>query len=209
MRKSAPKSPSFKWDETREQAALLIAQDELTDTKIAENLGVARRTLGSWKENPEFSERVQSHLNEIRAYIRSHGISIIENRVAALQDRWERMKRVIAERAESPEMQDVPGGKTGLLVRQLKKVGAGADAEMVEEFAIDAALLKEMREHEKQAAQELGQWSDKHEHAGPNGGPIKTETTHKIVIDRERCTDEFDRFARQSMGGPVLPPNDN
>lgn len=209
MPKSAPKAPEFKWDETREQAALLIAQDELTDTKIAEKLGVARRTLGGWKENTEFSKRVQNHLNDIRSYIRSHGISIIENRVAALQDRWDRMKRVIAERAESPEMQNVAGGTTGLLVRQLKKIGAGADAEIVEEFVIDAALLKEMREHEKQAAQELGQWSDKHEHAGTNGGPIKTEITHKIVVERAKCAAEFDRFARQSMGESVLPADGN
>jgi hypothetical protein len=34
-----------------------------------------------------------------------------------LQNRWDRMRRVIDERAASPAFADVPGGTTGLLVR--------------------------------------------------------------------------------------------
>jgi hypothetical protein len=40
---------------------------------------------------------------------------------------------------------------------------------VVEEYEVDTGLLKELREHEKQAAQELGQWSDK---ARAEQGPI-------------------------------------
>ena len=44
--------------------------------------------------------------------------------------------------------------------------GDGEDAETVElgEYVVDVRLLKERREHEKRAAQELGQWKcDRHD----------------------------------------------
>jgi hypothetical protein len=54
-----------------------------------------------------------------------------------------------------------PGADKGLLARSYKQLGSGEDATIVEEYAVDGVLLKELREHEKQAAQELGQWSEK------------------------------------------------
>ena len=86
--------------------------------------------------------------------------------------------------ARAEEHKDVPGGSTGLLVRQVKLVKIysvpGQDLEddepdaadvlcsaklnqVVYEYAVDTGLLKELREHERQAAQELGQWTEKHE----------------------------------------------
>lgn len=60
-------------------------------------------------------------------------------------------------------MKDVPGGNTGLLVRTTKGIGSGDTFQIVDEYAVDTGLLRELREHEKQAAQELGQWIDKSE----------------------------------------------
>jgi hypothetical protein len=94
-------------------------------------------------------------------------IAAREHRVAALQDYWARLQRVAAERGE--DMATVPGGKTGLLCRRIKQVGQGKDAQIVEEYELDGTLLREMREHAKQAAQELGQWE---ESARPTGGQV-------------------------------------
>ena len=44
---------------------------------------------------------------------------------------------------------------------------------LVEVASLDVGLLKELREHEKQAAQELGQWTEKRELTGKDGGPIE------------------------------------
>jgi hypothetical protein len=70
------------------------------------------------------------------------------------------MRRVIEQRGRAMSGVE-PGADTGLLVRTLKTVGSGFDAKVVAEYEVDTGLLKELREHEKQAAQELGQWSDK------------------------------------------------
>jgi hypothetical protein len=48
-------------------------------------------------------------------------------------------------------------------------LGSAQNNQTVEEYAVDTALLKELRAHEQQAAQELGQWLDKHEHTGKDG----------------------------------------
>lgn len=147
----------------QEAAALLLADDKLSDELIADEVKVDRRTLARWKKIDAFAARVDELLGEIRTSIRQRGISIVENRVRALQDRWDRMKRVIEERGASAEMQSVPGGSTGLLVHNVKSIGGGENAERVDLYEFDAALLKEMREHEKQAAQELGQWTENHD----------------------------------------------
>ena len=46
----------------------------------------------------------------------------------------------------------VPGGETGLIVRKLKSTGI--------EYAVDTAVLAEIREQEKHVAIELGQWQE-------------------------------------------------
>jgi hypothetical protein len=77
---------------------------------------------------------------------------------------------------KDPDVAGHPGGDTGLVVRQVKMIGSGAAAQLVEEYPVDVALLRaeldvmrELREHEKQAAQELGQWVDKVAPTDPDG----------------------------------------
>jgi hypothetical protein len=77
-------------------------------------------------------------------------------RVQALQNRWDRMRGLIEARAQ--EMKDVPGGETGMLVRDFK----GKDANQVV-YKFDASLVNELNKVEKQAAEELGQWVPKSE----------------------------------------------
>jgi hypothetical protein len=85
-------------------------------------------------------------------------IAIREKRIEELDDRRRRMKLIIEERAA--EMAgECPGGASGLLARDYK--GKDADRTI---YKVDTGLLSELREHEKQAAQELGQWQDS---AGP------------------------------------------
>jgi hypothetical protein len=61
------------------------------------------------------------------------------------------------EMAAPIEPAQVPGGKSGLLVRQLKAVGKHT----VEEYSFDAALARERRALLQHMAQELGEWVEK------------------------------------------------
>jgi hypothetical protein len=179
MHKITQSMNEFSWTGQKEKAAVLLAQNDKTDEVIAKDVGVSLSALAKWKVFPQFSERVKSLTGDIRRAVRSHGISVIENRVIGLQRRRDKMLKIIEERGESPEMQDVPGGKSGMLVHNVKSVGSGAEAERVDLYEFDASLLKELREHEKQAAQELGQWEDK------INLEAKVETTHAFAIARD------------------------
>jgi hypothetical protein len=70
-------------------------------------------------------------------------ISNATPRVQALQDRWDRMRKLINERGL--EMVSVPGGgSTGPLVTDYKGKDASADV-----YKVDTALLAELRNHER------------------------------------------------------------
>lgn len=156
----------FKWSDQRRTAALLLAEGDRTDAEIAAQAGVCRKTLWNWKQIPEFAAVVEAHLDAFRVEVRRRGLASRERRVQALNERWARLQRIVAERAADPAMASVPGGATGLLLHHVKVVGAGERARVVDYYELDADLLKELRELEKQAAQELGQWVEKQE-AGP------------------------------------------
>jgi hypothetical protein len=110
-------------------------------------------------------------------------ISVRAKRVESLDDRWKRLKRVIEARAI--DLKDIPGGDTGLLVRQLKSVGFGENNQLVEEYAVDTGLLKEMRAHEEQAAKELGQWTQRPEDEKPATKNVLPEWLKKQLIEQQ------------------------
>jgi hypothetical protein len=56
---------------------------------------------------------------------------------------------------------DGPGASTALLVRRERSVGSGQNQKFVAEYKVDTGLLRELRKLEKQAAIELGQWTEK------------------------------------------------
>lgn len=144
---------------------MLVAQDDQTNEQIAAAVGVRRQTVDLWKKRPEFQAAVEGHRRAWAEEIKRRGIAERQNRVDAYNDRWQRMQAVILARGEDPEFQDVPGGTTGLLARTFKTIG-GRDPQIVEEFAVDTGLLREMREIEKQAAEDLGQWVIKQDQSG-------------------------------------------
>lgn len=174
----------LEWNEQLERAALLVSQDVLSDEKIAEELGIGRTTLHRWKNDALFVGRVKQIIEEIKAAIVARGIAERQNRVDAYNDRWRKMQEVINQRAKAYAHVTV-GGNTGLIVKQTKGIGKGKDFQIVDEYAVDTGLLRELREHEKQAAIELDQWAERHEHTGKGGEDLFKHITVEIVDPHE------------------------
>lgn len=151
---------------------MLCAEDILPDVEIAEDADVSRATLAKWKTHPEFQARVAEHVETLQAQARTEGLARLDVRLKRYRERARAFDLIIEERAADPDMQDVPGGRSGWLVRQFKSIGTGPNARQVEEYHFDAALSREMANLEKQAAQDAGQWSDKQEISGPNGSSL-------------------------------------
>jgi hypothetical protein len=181
----------FRWTVARNRAAALLADDELADHEIAARCDVTRRTLTRWKLIPAFASRVAELVREAGDVASRYAIGKKASRLHGLDDRRRRMAQVIEERAADPAMQGVPGGKTGLLCHTTKSIGGGDNAREVDEYAVDTGLLKELREIEKQAAQELGQWTEKREVGG----------TIRIVAALELTDDELEAIACGSRNG--------
>ena len=147
--------PDFEWTKQSEEVAQLVAVGELSDAQIAGRVGLCRTTVWHWRRNPEFAARVDGLVDDFRKVLRLRALSRLERRVDRLNRDWLKLQRIIAERAEDPDMQDVPGGSTGLLVKTQKAIGNGENVRFVNEYAVDLGTLRELREIEKQAAQEL------------------------------------------------------
>lgn len=150
-----PKPPPWRWNAAKRRAAVLLAEDELTDAEIALECNTSRTVLWRWKRAEEFAAQVRAHVAELGAAAGRYAIARKQRRIRTLDDRWRRLHQVIEERAVAHA--GAPGGSTGLLVRRVRSVGSGEAQQIVEEYELDAALLREAREHEKAAALELGQ----------------------------------------------------
>jgi hypothetical protein len=85
-------------------------------------------------------------------------ISSRNARVAALQKRWDSLRAgldlILQQRGA--DMADVPGGASGLLVRDYKGKEADRLVSRIDPGVV--SLLAELRGHERQAAEELEQW---------------------------------------------------
>jgi hypothetical protein len=137
----------------------ISATQSYIDAGYSKN-GAAQSAL-TLLRNPQITSRIEELKLIFTSKSTVREIGIRDNRIAWLDERSRLLRRVIAERAADPEFAKVAGGKTGLLVKTYKQIGAGKDSQLVEEYAVDTAMLKEMRAHEQQAAQELGQWIEK------------------------------------------------
>jgi hypothetical protein len=121
----------------RDKAAQLVAEDCLYDEKIAEEVEIGRRPLARWKTEPRFIARVEAIASAYAERVLNRGIARKERRVAVLNELHEKLLQVISERAESPDLATVPGGKTGLITKMLKGIGKGEDFQVVEAYEVD------------------------------------------------------------------------
>lgn len=144
-------------------AAYMVAEGEASYSAISATCGLTRNTLARWRHRPDFQARVEAIRAEFRDHVRRRGIAVRERRVAAYNRRWQAMHALIEARAADPEMEGVPGGDTGLVVKEVKGIGSGDTFRQVDTYTFDAGLLKELRELERQAAEDLGQWTEKRE----------------------------------------------
>jgi hypothetical protein len=184
----------------RERAAALIADGELTSEEVADEVGVNRWTLWNWRRHPDFAARVRAITERAAEELERHAIARKLRRMGGYDRRWRALHQIIEERANDPAMQSVPGGRTGLLVRRTKVIGSGENARELEEYEVDTALLKELRELEKQAAIEAGQWAKQHEVRGA-AAPVSVipdlEELRKLPVE------ELLRIHRESLGLPA------
>jgi hypothetical protein len=165
-----------------EQAAVLVAEDSRSDEQIAAQLGITRSTLATWKTRPEFVARVDEICRELAAVAMKRGIARKEYRVNTLANIHSKLLTVMEERAADPDLANIPGGKTGLIVR---KAVVSAGVLVGYEYAVDTGLLRELRGIQEQASKELGQLVEKREMKIQSLEDLSDEELDAIIGDLE------------------------
>lgn len=182
-------------------AKINFQQEQFVSAYIGEANGNATKAArlagykvpGSYGHDLLKKPEIQQALAEYRAEIKARGIADKQNRIDELVERHNALKQVVAERAASEWLADVPGGSTGYVVKQLKRVKhvflpdiddedgkASVEIEDLWESSVDTGLLKSFLDHEKQIAQEKGEWVERGETAltGKDGeGPVLVRLT--------------------------------
>jgi len=148
--------------------------------------------LHRWSKSHQWQEHLELIAEEQRQAIIARGIIEKQNRLDAYNDLFNRSYQVINARADDISMQGA-GSNTGLMVRTYK----ATKLDVYEEYAVDTALIREMRELAKQTAQEMGQWTEKQELTGKDGGPIR--------LVRELSDDDLYRIASGGSAGTTQP----
>src|ERR1044071_5658926 len=107
---------------TREmmEAALLVAEGRLSAKQIGEKFGVSARSIERWRSRPEFAAEVERHKTVWREQVLQQGLADRAYRVSLAQVEYDKLARIMEERGAHPDLQGVPGGKTGLIVRTQK-----------------------------------------------------------------------------------------
>lgn len=154
---TATDDATWRWTALRLEAAAAVALDELTDDEIARNANVSRATLKTWRKHPVFAAKVEELVEEAGETCKRYAIGRKARRLAAMNRRWLALQQIIEARAVDCSTQGRPGAATGLLVLKIRVVGTGQHQRTVEEMELDAPLMKELRELERAAAEELGQ----------------------------------------------------
>ena len=140
------------------RAAILAAEDELSDTEIAQRCGITRRTLIRWKKQPAIRRKINEHLRLIQLHSEDGMISERQNRVLHLDMRFQDLQGIIRARGRSPEMRGVAGGSTGLIRRSIVAFSGRRGRVVKYNYRFDIALLREQRRILKAAAKAVGQW---------------------------------------------------
>lgn len=122
----------------------------LSGADIARKYGVSRAGVLYFERR--FAATILQAKAEVGRQVEDYAIASKINRIAAKDRRWQLLEAVRQARAHGGT-----GEETGLMVKQIRRIGSGEDAEYITEFKVDDGLISAMERLERSAAEELGQ----------------------------------------------------
>lgn len=146
----------------RPQIVRMICEEGMTTTQVAESVNVHPATVRMWLRRDDYQEAIRHYHELFEEQMMQFSVANKSKRIADLQMLLDKQKQVINERAQQYS-HFMGGGGSGLLVKQTKSVGTGPTAYAVDEYVYDSAIVRDILSLHKQAAVELGQWSEKSE----------------------------------------------
>lgn len=143
-------------------AALLVAEDEVSDREIAEQIGVSRFTLYAWQKKPEFMALVGEIRAEFRERVLTLGFADKTKRIKALNGLATAVLMELSREADDLQPQG--------MYRLEKKISA--NGEIVEQEVFDKPKADTFRGYLDDIAKELGERKTVAEVTGKDGEPL-------------------------------------
>lgn len=165
---AAPALPS-----RQEEAARLVAEDDLTNEQIAAKVGVKRQTLDLWKKRPDFIGRVNEHKEAFKNRALTEGFADKRARLQLLNSLTFDLAKDMAE----PATEDAPKGT------YRKEVKIAANGEVVDYVVLDKAKYDTVRGLMDDIAKEMG---DRQTKVEVSGDPDKPLVLGLVGVDLER-----------------------
>ena len=137
-----------------EQLAQLVARGDTATSAYLSIYGASKgaaQSAGRLLRNAQIRLRVAELTAEISSKLLNRTIRDREFCLNQLENRYELLDQVREERGADPDMQVVPGGKTGLMVRDYKGLGA-----LQAVYKLDTGWLSEKRAIETHVGRLLG-----------------------------------------------------
>lgn len=157
------KKRSLTFQETR--LAEMLAEGINSELDCRRTTGISKPRLAELKMDADFMDVVDAMKAEFATKVMAYGLARLEVRLLRLNERAALVDRLLSQRAEQTDpsspfyvrgAEKVPGADTGLIVPTLKTIGRGDNQQTIQEWTIDAAVLREIRDIELQAAKEVG-----------------------------------------------------
>lgn len=145
-----------------EEAALLVAEDDLTDEQIAERVGITKRSLELWKKRPHFAARVVQHKEAFKDRALVEGFADKRARLKALNALAQDLMRDMAEPATDLK----PKGT------YRKEIKLAADGTAVDYEVFDKDKATTFRGYLDDIASEMGERKTIAEVTGKDGEPL-------------------------------------
>ena len=174
----------FVWTAEKERAVGLLAEGA-SHREIAKQ-GVARKSIERWKRHPEFVGRLQDLVGAVREQAKRKLLGKKEFRIQILEELYSRQRAIIDERAADPEMQAVPGGRTGLLLR---KTVVSSGTLISYEYVADTTLSNEIRKTLQQVALEVADGRQKVDVQDNFAKPSVASITLAMLLTGEELTE--------------------
>jgi hypothetical protein len=154
---------NWKWDDRREKAALMLAEDIESDAVIAYQCGVTVQTIARWKRVNVFNDRVNTYRQRVNEQLEQYRSSLLRKSIAdrykridSMVDDFARTSLLIEERAEA--YAEAPGGKSGLLARDAKiYFDKDGNVKEIPVYKFDGAVINAREQLRKGVAEELGE----------------------------------------------------
>lgn len=165
---------TWTWTAQKRKAAILLAEDTLPKTRIAEEVGVTSTTLSNWRQVPEFEAAIQDKVKELDEAVTALRFVKRRERLEVLSNQASAYLQIIEERAAyfAQNEPEVPGGKSGHVTRREKTLGSGSKQTTTVEYEVDTGTDRQLNATLVQIAKERGEWSDKKELTGPGGSAL-------------------------------------